>query len=103
MPRRTGPAESSGGTHRDLRDGWRADEGTPSAPPLAGRPALLNGREEFAGRDGGAFFGGDREDAAGAVGLQLVLHLHGFHYDDALTGDHLVAGGGEDADYFAGH
>src|ERR1017187_5625752 len=80
-----------------------------SAPDLvqrtapARRPELLNGREEFAGGDRSAFFGGDREDAAGAVGLQLVLHLHGFHYDDALTGDHLVAGGGEDADYFAGH
>src|ERR1039458_5710803 len=66
-------------------------------------PELLYRRQEFAGGDRGAFFGGDREDAAGAVGLQLVLHLHGFHYDDALTGDHLVAGGGEDADDFAGH
>src|ERR1017187_7700123 len=72
-------------------------------PAPARRPAILYRREEFAGGDGGAFFGGDREDAPGAVGLQLVLHLHGFHYDDALTGDHLVAGGGEDADYFAGH
>src|ERR1039457_3978965 len=57
-------------------------------------PELLYRRQEFAGGDRGAFFGGDREDAAGAVGLQLVLHLHGFHYDDALTGDHLVAGVG---------
>src|ERR1017187_3604226 len=68
-----------------------------------GRLKLLYRGEEFAGGDGGAFFGGDREDAAGAVGLQLVLHFHGFHYDDALAGDDLVAGGGQDADYFAGH
>src|ERR1017187_9677143 len=67
------------------------------------RATLRNRREKFAGGDGGAFFGGDGEDAAGAVGLQLVLHLHGFHHYDALAGDDRVAGGGEDSDYFAGH
>src|ERR1017187_8671088 len=68
-----------------------------------GRLKLLYRGEEFAGGDGGAFLGRDGEDPAGAVGLQLVLHFHGFHYDDALAGDDLVAGGGQDADYFAGH
>src|ERR1019366_7181534 len=64
---------------------------------------LLYRREEFAGGDGGAFFGRDGEDSTGAIGLQLVLHLHGFHHYDALAGDDRVAGGGEDSDYFAGH
>ena len=58
------------------------------------KPELLYRREEFAGGDGGAFFCGDGEDSTGAIGLQLVLHLHGFHHYDALARDHCVAGRG---------
>src|ERR1039458_7938866 len=64
---------------------------------------LLYGRQEFAGGDGGAFFGRDRDDSAGAVGLQFVLHLHGFDHHDALARDYRVAGGDQHADHFAGH
>ena len=40
---------------------------------------------------------------SGAGGFHFVLHLHGFDDDQALTGLHGVAGGDQDADYFAGH
>src|ERR1017187_2702969 len=67
------------------------------------RSELLNRGEEFAGTDRRAFFGGDGDDSAGAVGLQFVLHLHGFDHHDALARDYRVAGGDQHADHFAGH
>src|SRR5579872_6200126 len=48
-------------------------------------PALLNGCENCSRADGVAGMHRNRGDAPGAVRLHLVLHLHGFHYDDALT------------------
>src|ERR1035437_9066893 len=86
---------------RGYQDSWWNDLAQRSAQTKW--PALLYGGEEFAGGDGGAFFGGDGEHTAGAIGLELVLHLHGFDHPDALAVTDRVAGGGQHADYFAGH
>ena len=64
---------------------------------------LLDDCEEVSGVDGGGFLDGNLCDFALLGGLDLVLHLHGFDDDQALTGFDLIAFGGDDADDFSGH
>ena len=45
----------------------------------------------------------DFGDAAGAGSFHFVLHFHGFHDNDAVSGIHFIANRDEDAHDFAGH
>ena len=64
---------------------------------------LFHDCQQVSGVDGGGFFDGDFGDFAFLGGLDFVLHLHGFHHDERLTGFDLIAFGGDDANDFSGH
>src|ERR1017187_5616722 len=86
------------------RPAWAAFISFRSEPLAAGGASaaggrLLNGAQGFAGRHGGPFPGRNGGDAAGLGSLHLVLHLHGFHHHQTLTGLHLVARRHEHADH----
>src|SRR6266851_5819139 len=79
-------------------------------PPQSGQTSsamnpiiLLDGRQNSARHHRLAFAHSNRNHGAAAPGLHFVLHLHGFHYQDALAGCDTLAGLYQHSDDLARH
>src|SRR5262249_13951498 len=60
--------------------------------PRLSRSGIAEDRQNLPSIHGGAGDRGQARHAAGAGGFHLVLHLHRFHDNQALTRFHLIAG-----------